>query len=326
MDCGEDGGKDWRRVAVVLALAALVASAGCLSTGTGVPDAGDDPTTGDASATPLPPDLGQNATVTRVVDGDTIEVELADGTVEKVRLIGVDTPEIYSENTPAEYGVPDTQAGRDCLRRYGERATEFATDRLTGKQVRIVPDPNLDERGYYGRLLAYVYVDGVSFNRDLVERGYARVFESDFTERADYEAAAAAAREADRNLWECATDTDAGTTQATVSASGIVLATVNADADGPDGENLNDEYVVLENVGDDPVSLSGWTIRDEANHSHTFEDLTLDPGDRVTLHTGTGTDTETDRYWGSSTPIWNNGGDTVTLVDDSGTVVLTESY
>jgi competence protein ComEC len=46
----------------------------------------------------------------------------------------------------------------------------------------------------------------------------------------------------------------------------------------------------------------------------------------VTLHTGTGTDSATDRYWGSGAPVWNNGGDTVVVTDDEGTVVLRETY
>ena len=316
----------------VVAVVVVLAVGGCLSVGAGS-DGGDaSPTTaqvtpttdetGDAPAEP-PSDAGQSATVTRVVDGDTVEVELADGTVEKVRLIGVDTPEVYSENTPDEYGVPDTQAGRDCLGRYGDRASEFAVERLAGREVRIVPDENLDERGYYGRLLAYVYVDGESFNYRLIQEGYARVFESDFTRRSAYEDAQRAARDADRGLWECATDTDAGTT---VSESGLAVATVNADAEGRDGENLNDEYVVFENVGSESLSLQGWTVTDEAGKQYTFPAVTLAPGERVTLHTGAGTDTETDLYWGATSPVWNNGGDTVTVTDEGGAVVVQESY
>jgi micrococcal nuclease len=325
------------RVVVVVALIAVVALAGCLSS-VGGPGGGTDLDTGTAtadesgtpagaSATPLPPDTGQNATVTRVVDGDTVEVELADGTTETLRLIGVDTPEVYSENEPGEYGVPDTDAGRACLDRYGERASAFATARLAGEQVRIVPDPTLDERGYYGRLLAYVYVDGVSFNYRLIEEGHARVFESDFTGREEYETAQRAAREADRGLWECATDgdTDAATARA-ASERGLALVEVHENAVGDDRENPNDEYVTFENGGTETIALAGWTVTDEADHTYTFPDVVLEPGERITLHTGPGTDTETDLYWGASAPVWNNGGDTVTVRDDTGTVVLVASY
>jgi competence protein ComEC len=104
------------------------------------------------------------------------------------------------------------------------------------------------------------------------------------------------------------------------------VVAVNADAAGPDGENLNDEYVVFENAGDDPLDLAGWTVSDEAGHEYTFGDVTLAPGDRLTLHTGTGTDTATDVYWGSEAPYWNNDGDTVRVETANGSRVLTEPY
>ncbi len=103
--------------------------------------------------------------------------------------------------------------------------------------------------------------------------------------------------------------------------------TIHADAEGEESENLNDEYVVFENTGSTSVDLSGWTLADAADHTYTFpEGTVLDPGASITIHTGTGTDTETDLYWGQSSAVWNNGGDTVILRDDSGTVVIEETY
>ncbi len=107
----------------------------------------------------------------------------------------------------------------------------------------------------------------------------------------------------------------------------ISVAEVNADADGDDRDNLNDEYVVLENTGDEPIDLSGWVIEDEAGHAYTVPDgVTIDAGATVTIRTGSGTDTDTDLYWGSSSPVWNNDGDTVTVFDDGGQRVVEESY
>ena len=99
---------------------------------------------------------GRQATVTRVVDGDTVEVEFADGTTDTIRLLGVDTPETtLSKTDPPEFkGIPDTAAGRDHLYNWGQQASQFASDQLAGQQVRIVMDPKSDERGSYGRLLA----------------------------------------------------------------------------------------------------------------------------------------------------------------------------
>jgi len=107
----------------------------------------------------------------------------------------------------------------------------------------------------------------------------------------------------------------------------LELVTIHADAEGDESENLNDEYVVFENTGSASVDLSGWTLADAADHTYMFpEGTVLDPGERITIHTGTGTDTETDLYWGQGSAIWNNGGDTVILRDDGGAVVIEETY
>ena len=85
----------------------------------------------------------ESTTVTRVVDGDTIEVRL-DGRIEKIRLIGIDTPESVKPGTPVE-----------CY----AKAASAQTDRLLeGRRVRLEFDA--ERRDRYGRLLAYVYVTG----------------------------------------------------------------------------------------------------------------------------------------------------------------------
>ena len=110
-------------------------------------------------------------------------------------------------------------------------------------------------------------------------------------------------------------------------ASALAIAEINADATGDDREQLNDEYIVFENTGDEALDLSGWTVSDEAEQTYTFPaGTTIDPGATVTLHTGSGTDTERDLYWGSGRPIWNNDGDTVTVVTANGEQVLSQSY
>jgi len=116
-------------------------------------------------------------------------------------------------------------------------------------------------------------------------------------------------------------------TTATDPAASLAVATINANAEGDDGENLNDEYVAFENTGDEPIDLSGWTVEDEAAHSYEFpQGVTLDAGATVTLRTGSGTDTDTELYWGSGSPIWNNAGDTVILSNADGEHVLEVSY
>ncbi|WP_231185804.1 DUF4350 domain-containing protein [Haladaptatus sp. DYF46] len=113
------------------------------------------------------------------------------------------------------------------------------------------------------------------------------------------------------------------------SGSGdISIVQIHADASGNDNDNLNDEYVVFENSGTGSIDLTGFTVEDEASHTYAFPSgFTLDAGAQVTLHTGTGSDTSSDLYWGNTgSAVWNNGGDTVSVYDDSGVLYTSESY
>jgi micrococcal nuclease len=103
---------------------------------------------------------GETYLVTRVVDGDTIIVDM-DGTEARVRLIGVDTPE--SVHPDGEKNVA-----------YGEIAADFTKEALEGKRIRLEFDAQ--ERDRYGRLLAYVYTDGGEmFNETLLAEGHAQL-------------------------------------------------------------------------------------------------------------------------------------------------------
>lgn len=101
-----------------------------------------------------PPATG---TVERVVDGDTVIVR-SGGAEERVRLLGIDTPETVD---------PDRPVG--C---YGPQASAYTKHLLTGRSVSLVYDRELHDR--YDRLLAYVYLRGVFVNARLVELGFAR--------------------------------------------------------------------------------------------------------------------------------------------------------
>jgi micrococcal nuclease len=93
---------------------------------------------------------------TRVVDGDTIIIEM-NGYGEKVRLIGVDTPETVHPLKPVEH--------------FGKEASEFTRKSAEGKNVRLEYD--LQKRDKYGRLLAYVYLENGTFlNAEIIKQGY----------------------------------------------------------------------------------------------------------------------------------------------------------
>lgn len=100
----------------------------------------------------------QVARITAVIDGDTLDVAWA-GRPERVRLLGVDTPETVD---------PDRPVG--C---YGPEASAFTSRRLQGRTVRLEFDR--ERRDRFGRLLAYVDIDGRRFNDELLAGGYARL-------------------------------------------------------------------------------------------------------------------------------------------------------
>ncbi|MEM4725085.1 MAG: lamin tail domain-containing protein, partial [Candidatus Hadarchaeum sp.] len=98
------------------------------------------------------------------------------------------------------------------------------------------------------------------------------------------------------------------------------------DAPGNDHDNLNEEYVCLENPGSVAVDMSSWHVKDEHGYTYTFPVFTLVAGARVRLHTGCGTNTATDLYWCHSGAIWNNQGDTVFLYDSAWALVDSYTY
>jgi len=119
--------------------------------------------------------------------------------------------------------------------------------------------------------------------------------------------------------------TNPTTTQSQVRS--LALANVHADAEGRDGDNLNDEYIILSNTGDSTLDLSGWTIADSAGHTYQVPaGVTLESEETLTIRTGSGSDTDSELYWGASSPIWNNDGDTVIVTTDDGDTILEETY
>ena len=95
----------------------------------------------------------------------------------------------------------------------------------------------------------------------------------------------------------------------------VVLENSQLNAPGNDNENLNQQYICLQNRAETPVNMSGWLLRDAKGATYTFPSFELQPGTCVLVHTGNGTDTDTDLYWGRGSSVWCNEGDTVSLYD-----------
>lgn len=120
----------------------------------------------------------------------------------------------------------------------------------------------------------------------------------------------------------------------TVSRDFVATAVTVAPADvqitsivyNPDGDDVQGEYVRIENAGGTAQTMTNWVLVDDANHSFTFPLFELQPGAAVQVWTKSGSNTGSDLFWGSGSAIWNNTGDTAFLRDDSGTIVDTCSY
>lgn len=137
--------------------------------------------------------------VSRFVDGDTIAVTM-NGKEEKVRFIGVDTPETHKPNTPVQ-----------C---YGPAAAAFTKNTIGKQSIRLVSDSLSTDRDRYGRLLRYVYLpDGSDLDEKLIAEGYGFYYPYfPFSKSTEFAAAEQAAMAAHKGLWgNChPTPTDSG--------------------------------------------------------------------------------------------------------------------
>jgi|AntDeeMinimDraft_5_1070356.scaffolds.fasta_scaffold03189_8 micrococcal nuclease len=250
------------RLVALVGVVLLVALAGCTGSPADEPATPEEPNTKSTETTTMPDAVdGESVTVTvtRVIDGDTMEIEYANGTEDTVRLLGVDTPETtLSRVSPDEFaGISDTTAGRDHLFNWGEQATIFAEDELEGRQVEIVFDPDSDRRGYFGRLLVYLYVDGENFNGRLLGEGYARTYDSQFSLREEFVALEQEAQATDVGLWDFQdSDTESGT-DSDSSDTEMPPLPPDGDYNCGDFETQEQAQYVLENKSGDPHGLDG---------------------------------------------------------------------
>ena len=140
-------------------------------------------------ANAAPGALDPNATLVRVIDGDTIVASIG-GHDEKIRLIGIDTPETVKPNTPVQ-----------C---FGPQASAF-TKSLLPPGTALHLERDAEGRDDYGRLLAYVYRadDGLFINLSIVQQGDARLltFPTNTVHAPEFIAAARTAEQADLGLW-----------------------------------------------------------------------------------------------------------------------------
>ena len=134
------------------------------------------------------PALASQYQVTRVVDGDTIDV-IYKGKKERIRMLNVDTPE----------SVHPDQSRNTAM---GKKASAYTKSRLAGKTVDL--EFQAKKRGRYGRLLAYVIVDGRNYSMELVKKGWSKYYTKYGTSHrhhADFVSAEKYARAMGLNIW-----------------------------------------------------------------------------------------------------------------------------
>jgi micrococcal nuclease len=126
--------------------------------------------------------------VQRVVDGDTLVL----GSGERVRLIGVDTPELERPNSPVEY--------------FAKEAAAFTKRLAEGKRVKLEYDPanaHIEHKDRYGRTLAYVFLeDGTLVNAEIIRQGYGHAYTRyPFSRMQEFRRLEREAREQGSGLW-----------------------------------------------------------------------------------------------------------------------------
>jgi len=246
-------------------------------------------------------------TVTRVIDGDTIEVDIT-GVAYRVRYIGIDTPELDDENP--------------SLSALAQEAARYNRELLEGKSVRLEKD--VSETDKYGRLLRYVYVGDTFVNAELVRLGYAEVvtYPPDIKYQELLLQAQVEAKENGRGLWSPTSPTPTPDEDSKIQITDIFY-----DGQVPNVES--DEYVEITNLGGPPQDLAGWVLTDisDGSPSFTFPSYILTPGEHIRVYTN-----EYHPEWGGFSfgwgqAIWNNTEpDTVALYDNQGRVVSQKSY
>lgn len=269
------------------------------------PPAGDYP--------PMPEGLPQ-ARVVRVVDGDTIVVDLG-GQEERVRFIGINTPESVDPRRPVE-----------C---FGKEASDAAKALLAGQSVGLEEDSTQGSRDANGRLLRYVWLaDGRMANLEQLAQGFAAeyTFDTPYRYRDVFRAAQGRARDAGAGLWSPATcGGQFAPTGERPAATPLSAAQGERAAGCPPapepmaapnapvrivGLDKAAETVTLENVGPEPVSLDGWLVCSvRGGESQRGVAGQLAPGATVALAN-------------PGEPIWSNSQrDDVALYDASGRLV-----
>ncbi len=232
------------------------------------------------------------ATVVSVLDGDGLTV-LADGQELEVRLDGINAPEID-----------------EC---FHSEARDHLTSLVGGRVV----DLTVSGTDQFGRTLAHIYLDGMHVNLEMVARGMAIATTPPAGDPTELLTAEERVADEGLGLWSPHSCGTGPLPPVEIDFDRSVI-----DPPGPDGDILHLETVALVNRSDRGVDLEGWTLRDESSR-HRFRfpaGTSISPGETVLVSSA-------DPAWSpGGSPVWNNQGDLILLLDDSGRVVARHRY
>lgn len=231
---------------------------------------------------------GIESTVSRIIDGDTIE--LANG--DKVRLVGIDAPE---KNQPY----------------YKEVISQLKI--LEGKSVRMEKDKTNKDR--YGRYLRYIFLGDNFINLELVQNGLAYVYivNPDKKYEKEFLDAEAVARANGVGVWKKSKYT------------GCIEVKIHYNAKGEDDKNLVDEFFTLKNLCNEEILATNWTVRNTFN-LFRIPNFNLEDGSVIKIISGEGKNSKLEIFLSSARPIWNNKGDSLYIRDNYGAIIASESY
>jgi endonuclease YncB( thermonuclease family) len=259
------------------------------------------------AATAVPESFEQFGEVTRVIDGDTISVDIAgDGTSDtwSVRLVGIEAMSIYSRVIEGSY---DACHGQEAKR-------HLASVLRPGTRVRL--SSIADTRDRRRRLLRTVWMRDahgdytVNAVRKMVTAGHAlwfpfkqeRAHNHEYHVLADRLAKVSSTRR-EGTLWD---DDHCGSGPRQGARIGL---RAKSNADGVDSQNINDEWVLIRNYEPYDIRLTGWKVRDSSQTYFTFPaDSWLRARSWVKLHIGKGARTDRHFYWGLPGPKLDNAG------------------
>lgn len=222
--------------------------------------------------------------VARVIDGDTFELESG----ERVRLLGIDAPE------------------KDEF--YFKEARQELEKLVNHKKVLLEKDiENVDR---YGRLLRYVYADGIFVNLYLVKNGYANayVIRPNVRYLQNFLKAEKEAREKGIGIWE--------------KAPLPYLNCIKIKEFFYKGKN---EEVTFVNNCDFKINLGGWKVKNSGEKLFIFPSITLSANESITLYSGFGKSSKGKLYWNEN-EVWDDENDILILRDNKNNLILTYRY